>query len=242
MFDNETFTEAKAKISEPNIFFIYENRVSWGQRYAGLDSGSLSSVNDYEAVYHHQLKRKIEKVFPDIPVSIVNAGIGGENASQGCARLQRDIINCNPDLTVICFGLNDAGSGDAGLPVYRDALHSIFQQLHSREIDTIFMTPNMMCTYCWPDVSPEWLREVAESCARCQNDGMMDQYMAAARDVCQKDKVLLCDCYNDWKTLHALGADVTCLLSNHINHPTREMHGLFAERLFSTLFLRKSSD
>ena len=45
----------------------------------------------------------------------------------------------------------------------------------------------------------------------------------------------MCDCYADWKRMDAVGIDTTALLSNHINHPTRALHWLFAWRLFETI-------
>ena len=65
----------------------------------------------------------------------------------------------------------------------------------------------------------------------------MDRFMDEARALCAREKVPVCDCYADWKRLEALGADIPCLLSNHINHPTREMHALFAARLFEAIIL-----
>ena len=47
--------------------------------------------------------------------------------------------------------------------------------------------------------------------------------------------VTVCDCYSQWKEL-AKTQDTTMLLANRINHPTREMHELFAESLFRTIF------
>jgi acyl-CoA thioesterase-1 len=201
--------------------------------------GRIDCIYDHDAVYHHQLKRKIEQIFPNCPVSVINAGISGGNAVQGAERVQRDIVDAQPDLAVVCFGLNDAGAGADGLSAYRDALQSIFQQLHHADIDVVFMTPNMMCTYPCPQLTTEWLRQTSQICAAVQLDGRMDSYMQSAREICQQENVLLCDCYVDWKRLQELGADITYLLSNYINHPTREMHGLFAERLFSSIFFSK---
>jgi len=199
--------------------------------------GRIDCIYDHAAVYHHQLKMKIERVFPNCPVTIINAGISGGNAAQGAQRVQRDIVDVKPDLAVICFGLNDALAGADGLSVYQNALLSIFRQLHHADIDAVFMTPNMMCTYPCPQLETEWLQQTARRCATIQTEDGMDSYMQCAKDLCKQEKVLLCDCYSDWKRLQQIGADVTYLLSNYINHPTREMHGLFAERLFSSLFL-----
>ena len=59
--------------------------------------------------------------------------------------------------------------------------------------------------------------------------------MEAARCVCRECGVVLCDCYKKWKLLEQSGVDTTALLSNHINHPTREMSWLFAVSLFETI-------
>ncbi len=200
-------------------------------------AGRIDCIYDHEAVYHHRLKKKIETVFPNCPVGILNAGISGGNAQQGAQRVQRDVISAHPDLAIVCFGLNDAGGGDEGLPVYRDSLCSIFRQLREAEIATICMTPNMMCQYVSPQLSGDWVIRTAKSAANTQTGGVMDRYMQAAREVCRQERVTVCDCYADWKRLESLGADVTWLLSNYINHPTREMHELFAARLFETIFL-----
>ncbi|MBQ6708207.1 MAG: hypothetical protein IJM97_04570, partial [Clostridia bacterium] len=43
------------------------------------------------------------------------------------------------------------------------------------------------------------------------------------------------DCYGEWKKLSET-QDITYLLANRINHPTKEMHELFAQKLFETIF------
>jgi hypothetical protein len=46
----------------------------------------------------------------------------------------------------------------------------------------------------------------------------------------------VCDCYALWKTLYKSGVDVTELLANKINHPTRDMNWMFAYELVKTMF------
>ena len=97
------------------------------------------------------------------------------------------------------------------------------------------MTPNMMNTYVAED-TPEGLRDYAKETAEYQKPGgKMDVYMDAARALCREMDVTLCDCYAEWKKL-AETTDTTLLLANRINHPTAEMHGLFADMLFKTIF------
>ena len=45
----------------------------------------------------------------------------------------------------------------------------------------------------------------------------------------------VCDCYAQWKQLKAAGVNTTELLSNKLNHPTREMNWLFAVSLLRSI-------
>ena len=59
----------------------------------------------------------------------------------------------------------------------------------------------------------------------------MDRYIAAARSVAAEQGVPVCDVYALWQTLRASGVKVTDLLANHLNHPDKDMHWLFAFEL-----------
>lgn len=195
----------------------------------------LECIFDFKAVYHEQLKNMLNSVFPAVPVNIINAGISGGSAPQGYERLKRDVLSCSPDLVVVCFGLNDAHGGTGGINNYTEALRNIFKVLKSKDIEAIFLTPNMMNTYVSPAIKDQYIAEISEITAKLQNDGVMDFYMDNARRVCKEEGILVCDCYEKWKQLYKIGADITALLSNYINHPTREMHRLFAEALFDMI-------
>lgn len=205
-------------------------------------TGDIDTVFDQEAVYHNQFKKIMEGYFPNAPVNIINAGISGGTVKQGAERLQRDVIDCNPDLVVICFGLNDVLYGIGALEVYRESLKSMFLELNRLKIDTVFMTPNMMNTYVSKSLLNDKIVEMARETATAQLGGNMDKYMQAAREVCKEHKIIVCDCYAKWKALYSLGADVTLLLSNQLNHPTREMHLLFAQTLFDTIIFDKKQE
>ena len=53
--------------------------------------------------------------------------------------------------------------------------------------------------------------------------------------ICREYNVAICDCYKIWKDKERLGIDTVKLLSNKINHPTENMHWLFAFELFKTI-------
>ena len=92
-----------------------------------------------------------------------------------------------------------------------------------------------MCTDVSGNLKEELLIKTADETAKIQNAGILDDYLAAAKALCLDKSVTVCDCYAKWKRLETLGFDVTELLSNKINHPTREMNWLFAYSLVETI-------
>lgn len=188
-------------------------------------------VVDYEAVYHTRLKGMLEKRFPDAQIAVINAGVGGDNVQKGLARIQTDVLEKQPDFAVVCFGLNDINDA---IEDYAAGLGKIFDQLIKHGIETIFLTPNMLNTYVHESVLDD-MKEYAAQVAQRQNNGRMDAYMDAAVEVAAKKGIAVCDCYSAWKALYAAGTDTTVLLVNRINHPTREMHALFAQELYKLI-------
>lgn len=189
-------------------------------------------VFDFDAVYHARLGRMLQAESPFMPVNIINAGIGGITAKASLSRLERDVLCHHPELVVVCFGLNDVGGP---LEEYTEALEAIYAELNARSIPVIFMTPNMLNTYVdEPCTTPSFL-DFARATCRWQTSGRMDQYMEAARACAAAHGVPVCDCYALWKGMAEKGVDTTKLLVNRLNHPTREMHALFAEELFKII-------
>lgn len=195
-------------------------------------SGGSGCIFDFAAVYHNRLRLMIAQKYDWIPVSIINAGISGDTAAGGLQRLERDVISHRPDLCVVCYGLNDV---NGELDAYTSALRGIFAALKDAGIETLFMTPNMLNTHVTDAVLSE-LTVYAEVTAGMQNGGKMDTFMQAARDVAFECGVVVADGYRMWKQMQENGMDTSELLANGINHPCREMHGMFAELLFETIF------
>lgn len=166
-----------------------------------------------------------------MPVNFINAGIGGITAKESLKRMEAQVFAHNPNLIIVCFGLNDV---NGTLEDYISSLRTIFKECNNRGIQTIFMTPNMLNTY----VAEERFLDYAAKTAEMQNSGRMDKYMNAACDLANSMGVELCDCYSRWKELGKT-EDTTLLLANRINHPTNEMQELFADSLFNVIFKDK---
>lgn len=186
---------------------------------------------NYETVYWNRLKKKINNFRNYVPVNIINAGIGGITAKSSLERMDKQVISHNPDLIIVCFGLNDV---NRPLQEYIDSLEEIFTRGLNSGAEVVFMTPNMLNTSVAEDTPKEYY-EYAIKTAQMQNEGRMDLYMESAIKLAEKMSIKVCDCYKKWKKLSET-QDITYLLANRINHPTKEMHEFFAQCLYETIF------
>ena len=201
-----------------------------------LDSaGQIQTVYDQMHGFHNYLKVILSYLYPSVPINLINAGISGDTATHAKTRLERDVIKHHPDLTVVCFALNDCMQGLIGLSDYIASLSEIFSKLKGSGSEIIFMTPQTMNTRLSHSLHNELERTIAESAMQMQNGGVLDKYISAAKKLCEENNIKVCDCYSKWKKLADAGVDTTELLANKINHPSREMNWLFAVSLFETI-------
>lgn len=195
-----------------------------------VSHGALDGTIDYENVYWNRLKKKFNQFRDYVPVNMICASIAGTSAKSSLPRLEKQVLGHSPDLVIVCFGLNDVNSP---LEDYIASLREIFSRCQQAGHDVIFMTPNMLNTYVVEGTSEKYLK-YAEKTAGMQNSGRMDRYMAEAIRLAQDMGVPVCDCYAKWKKL-AETEDTTRLLANKINHPTPEMHQIFADCLYELI-------
>lgn len=185
---------------------------------------------NYDTVYWNRLRKKLNDVNAYVPVNVINSGIGGITAEGSVDRMERDVFSHHPDLVIVCFGLNDV---NGELDVYISSLRRIFDECNKREVESVFMTPNMLNTYVAEDTVEE-LKGYAAVTADMQNNGRMDKYMTSAVELAREMNIKVCDCYSKWKELSKT-EDITMLLANRINHPVKEMHELFAQSIFDAI-------
>ena len=196
-----------------------------------IQGESAGCIFDLDAVYHERLRKMLLTVNPWLPVSIINAGVAGDNAPMSLARLERDIISHKPHICVVNFCLNDLSET---VGEYVAALREIFTRLMAAGIRPILLTPSMLNSYVHPDTIPMY-KDYAAVTAAWHQSGYMDTYVDAARALARELGVAVADAYARWKALEAEGVDITASLANYINHPSRELHQLFADALLETL-------
>ena len=195
-----------------------------------ISHGAINGYFDYENVYWNRLKKKLNKIHDYMPINMINSAVEGSTATQALCRLDNWVLNHNPDLIIVCFGLNDI---NGPLEDYLNSLKTIFNRCTDAGFDVIFMTPNMMNTYVAPD-TPKEFYDYAFITADMQNGGKMDEYISAAVNLAKAEGITVCDCYSKWKELSKT-QDTTMLLANRINHPIPDMHELFAESLYDII-------
>ena len=196
-----------------------------------IQGSTAGCIFDFDAVYHERLRRMLLTVNPWLPVSVINAGVAGDNAPMALNRLERDVISHKPHICVVNFCLNDLSET---VEEYTAALREIFTRLIASDIRPILLTPSMLNTYVHPDTIPMY-RDFAAVTAAWHQSGRMDTYVDAAKALAAELGVAVADAYAKWKALEAEGMDVTANLANYINHPSRELHRIFADVLFETL-------
>ena len=190
----------------------------------------------YDTVYHNRLRMMINTKYEDIPVNIINTAQSGEVTWYAIDHFERDTRTHHPDLVIICFGLNDV---NYDFDTFKYNLGLLVRKIRDMGSDCIYMTPNMMCTRVHEErIHPAELG-YAYKCAEMQNGGRVDMFMDAAKKIAAENGAVVCDCYAVWKRMEAEGTDTSLLLANGINHPTREMHKLFADMLYETIFGEK---
>lgn len=186
--------------------------------------------------YPARLKRRLDLLYPAAAVSVINAGISGDNAPGGLARLERDVLSFRPDLVVVGFALNDCmNKAPDALMTYRGAMGRIMDRVLESGAECLILTPNFMNEYLDPALPQGVLRDIAQDTMRAQQEGVLESYVRAAKEEAARRGVPVADAYARWQAMGKAGVDTTSLLANHINHPLPELHELFAEEILRAM-------
>lgn len=219
----------------PTIVFLGDSVTQGCFECYRTNDGGIETVFDKNHAYHHYVDRIFSMLYPRVPLNIINAGISGDNTAGGLERLERDALAHDPDLTVVCFGLNDCGQGLEGVEGYKARLKEIFTKLRESGSEVIFMTANMMNTSVSCHLPSDQFRELAKVFMQRQQEGVLKAYFDSGKEAAMECGVPVCDVYAKWEKLSENGVDVTELLANKLNHPSREMNWVFAYELVNTM-------
>ena len=147
--------------------------------------------------------RFLSEKYPNAVINAIKTCIGGENAVQGAARFDREVLTHQPDVLFIDYALNDRG---AGLEKSRMAWESMIEKALAGHIKVVLFTPT-------PDTTENILDTNAPLYRHTQ------QIIALA----DKYHIAVVDCYNAFRALAAEGKDIIEYMSQ-VNHPNALGH------------------
>ncbi len=109
------------------------------------EGGSTSSTGAYTYPYYLGTSSYLG-------TAIINAGVGGDTTGMARARFETDVLAHNPELVIICLGMNDqamnvtSGEPLTDLSTYRANLTYFAETLKAKGSDVVFVTPNPVNT------------------------------------------------------------------------------------------------
>ena len=171
-------------------------------------------------------------------LKVINAGIGGHTTKNGKGRFQKDVLDVNPDLVVIMFGINDAAvdvwkKPRVTLADYRKNLTEMIDTLKKQGAQVVLMTSNPI----------HWVSKTRELYGKPPYewddvDGfnvLLRDYVKEVREIAKNEDVGLVDVFaafeaHDSDPKHKAGS-----LTPDGMHPGNEGHRMIADLLIKHL-------
>lgn len=154
--------------------------------------------------------------YPGAQLTVVNRGVPGGTAEEGLERLRRDVLDLDPDLVFVQFGLNDLS---LGVPVerFKRTVYAIVNQIRDNTAADILLITSVPI-----------MGSPAE-------DRMAEEFYAALASLAESERTGLAMVHAYWKKRIAEGAEFDKLVQFDGVHPTVEGYRLMAEAVLGML-------
>jgi lysophospholipase L1-like esterase len=157
--------KARAAITERKEIEVVALGSSSTQGY-----GASTPFHSYPAA----LLRTLQKKLPDVKVTVLNKGIGGQDVSQMLERLERDVFAVEPDIVVWQVGTNAALRAQ-NVAEFRRLLAGGIERMHAKGIEVVLMTPQFAPAFNSLENEQDYLAAMAEV-AREKGVGVFPRY------------------------------------------------------------------
>lgn len=171
---------------------------------------TTKGVVDRMNSYPYQTLKNVNDHYPYSVVNVITTSIGGEQAEQGAARFEKEVLNHQPDVLFIDYALNDRS---IGLDSAKTAWKSMIEKALSHNIKVILLTPT-------PDMREESADPNTE----------LAKHSEQIRELAKEYRVGLVDSYALFKEL-AENRDLKAFMAQN-NHINQKGHRLVAEEIF----------
>lgn len=205
------------------------------------DSTTAFRPGAVKQVYSVRVQRALASA--GSPLTVVNAGVGGNTTADAKARFERDVLRLRPKLVVIQFGINDAAvdvwrkppATKPRVPLKQFAanLRGMIAAARKRGIKVVLMTANPLR---WtPKLKRLYGKPPYDPKAADGFDRPLQRYNAKVRDLAKEMKVPLVDVHAAFEeSAKKSGRPVGELLLDGM-HPNDAGHKLIAGRLLPVL-------
>ena len=194
--------------------------------------------------YRYLLQRALSRATA-YEVEVINAGVNGDITTTAIRRLERDVLQHNPDYVTIMFGVNDAGyyrpatDSMADMPRvtaedFRSNLKVIIEAVQGIHAEPVLVTPvPMNSAYAHKDFPPYLEHGL---------NYLVDEYADIIRDLSSQFGLHLIDVHSAFSAdpssdILALGDPRTDKLVPDGIHPSRTGHRFIAD-VFVKEFIR----
>jgi lysophospholipase L1-like esterase len=180
----------------------------------------------------------------NIPLEVINAGVPGNTTALALQRFQKDVLDHNPSLVVIQFGINDSAvdvwkdppieKPRVELPVFLMNMESMIDLIQDQNGEVILMSPQRM----------SWSKKTRELYGKPpyisdDEDGfnvILDTYVAGLRELAVRKNVRFIDINAAYaKHLADYGEPYSKLLNQDGMHPNDKGHKLVFDLLIEQL-------
>ena len=127
--------------------------------------------------YPEMLEISLKRLSPAANITVVNAGVSGNTAANGLARLDREVLSHKPQLVTISFGLNDVARQP--IDAFRKSLVELIHRCREAGSRVVLCTPNFVIdTTARPTVKVREFCEAIRAVGREQQTPVCDQFAA----------------------------------------------------------------
>jgi len=161
------------------------------------------------------LAERVAKARPGLDLTTINAGSSGENTSDAVYRLQTDVLDHDPDLVTVNFGVNDAFSW-VSAEKFGSNLTGMVEAIRENGCPRIVLVSS--------EVIPE-----------PQAERQMLPYWEKMRQVAGETGAVYADANASWQSLLDAGTDQWTLIIPGDMHPNEEGHRIIADAVYQAM-------
>lgn len=184
----------------------------------GCNASGWADVAPHQPAYQDLLVEQLQKTYRS-PVTLKNFSVGGKDTKWGLEKIG-DVIDSDPDLIIIAFGMNDSARREAG--DYQAKTQSMIDRAREVKPDTEFiLVASMLGNRDWTRLKMELFPQYSDALASMVGSG-----------------VALADVTSVWEEM-LKRKNYLDLTGNGVNHPNDFGHRVYSQVLSSLLIPRE---